>query len=241
MAVVIPVHNEEDLLADALEGVSGAVARLQALRPRIRVRVMAVLDSCTDGSAAIATDFAARTSWLSTLEVDFRNVGRTRRAGIWSVLGGAADGPPEAASSLWVANTDADSRVPENWLAVQAAMADAGADAVLGSVELDSAGTSPDVIRRWLRHHPFREEHPHVYGANFGVRASAYLWAGGFPRYLSHEDRILAERLRSMGFAVRATDTIRVLTSGRTQARAPHGFGFYLQRLGVDASLATEG
>ena len=40
------------------------------------------------------------------------------------------------------------------------------------------------------------------------------------------------ESLRNRGFTVTATDSVRVLTSGRTHARAPHGFGAYLRALG---------
>ncbi|MCU1522146.1 MAG: hypothetical protein JWN19_2531 [Arthrobacter sp.] len=34
----------------------------------------------------------------------------------------------------------------------------------------------------------------------------------------SHEDRTLAQSLRSRAFTITATDSIRVLTSGRTRA-----------------------
>jgi len=122
--------------------------------------------------------------------------------------------------------------VPGHWLVRQLEFAESGADAVLGSVEPDPVGMDPGVLRQWLERHPFEEHHPYVYGANFGVRASAYLAAGGFPLLASHEDRTLVQSLRSRAFTVTATDSIRVLTSGRTQGRAPHGFGAYLRNLG---------
>lgn len=156
------------------------------------------------------------------------------------MLGAAADTSPGAVAGLWLANTDADSVVPENWLVGQIRLAAAGADAVLGSVDVDPAGMAPELLSRWQSMHSFGEDHPHVFGANLGVRGSAYLAAGGFPRHLSHEDRVLAGRLREHGFDVRATDTIRVRTSGRTQARAPKGFGAYLRTLGRDIALAPE-
>ena len=96
---------------------------------------------------------------------------------------------------------------------------------MLGSVEPDPVGMDPELLRRWLDRHPFEENHPHIYGANFGVRASAYLAAGGFSQLESHEDRTLVQSLRSLAFTVLATDSMRVLTSGRTHARAPQGFG----------------
>lgn len=240
VAVVIPVHNEEDYLGSALAGVEAATSALRQVHPRIDVRVLVVLDSCTDGSAAIAAGYAARNTCFSVLEVAFRSVGRSRRAGNWQVLGAGTDASPGAAAGLWLANTDADSVVPDNWLVGQLDLAAAGADAVLGSVEMDPAGMPPGLLSRWESMHSFGEDHPHVFGANLGVRGSAYLVAGGFPRHLSHEDRVLAGRLREHGFDVRATDTIRVRTSGRTQARAPKGFGAYLRTLGMDVALAPE-
>lgn len=240
VAVVIPVHNEEDHLGHALAGVEAAASALRQDKPLTDVRVLVVLDSCTDGSAAIASEFAAMNSCFSVLNVGFRSVGRSRRAGNWQVLGAAAGTSPGAAAGLWLANTDADSVVPDNWLVGQLELAAAGADAVLGSVEVDPAGMAPDLLSHWWSMHSFGEDHPHVFGANFGVRGSAYLAAGGFPRHLSHEDRVLAGRLREKGFDVRATDTIRVRTSGRTQARAPKGFGAYLRTLGMDVALVPE-
>jgi len=245
VGVVVPVHNEEQHLARALAGLRAAADALQASTPRVGVTLMIVLDGCTDGSRAMAMQFAAMDSRISVLEVGFRSVGKTRRAGIGALL--AAHSPPQPPSAgpsparLWLANTDADSRVPVNWLLRQVELADAGADAVLGSVEPDPDGMDPEILRRWHAKHPFEEHHAHVYGANFGVRASAYRLSGGFPRQPSHEDRALVVNLRSHGFTVRATDSIRVLTSGRLHARAPYGFGTYLFALGLQPAVAVEG
>ena len=48
VGVVVPVHDEEDLLPAALEGVEEAV---DALPPPISCRVAVVLDDCRDGSS----------------------------------------------------------------------------------------------------------------------------------------------------------------------------------------------
>ena len=56
VAVVIPVHNEEDHLDRALAGVEAAASGLRKVHPCMDVRVLVVLDSCTDGSAAIASE-----------------------------------------------------------------------------------------------------------------------------------------------------------------------------------------
>ncbi|ALV43840.1 glycosyl transferase [Pseudarthrobacter sulfonivorans] len=245
VAVVIPVHNEEPHLARALAAVSAAADALQRSQSDTDVAIVVVLDACTDGSGAVAARFAAADRRITLLPVAFRNVGRSRRAGINLLLTGrlpyrAGADRVLAAGRVWLANTDADSCVPENWLLRQVELADGGADAVLGTVEPDPEGMDGELLRRWHARHPLREDHPHVHGANFGVRASAYVRAGGFPRQRSHEDRVLAARLRRYGYRITSTDTVRVVTSGRTEARAPQGFGAYLLALGMESAVAFE-
>lgn len=242
VAVVIPVHNEEQLLAGALGAVRTAANVLQAQRPEIAVSVLVALDSCTDGSTAVAARLAALDRRISLLQVRFRSVGGSRRAGSRAaLLASHEQGLPYASPQLWLANTDADSRVPEHWLLRQVQLADGGADAVLGTVEPDPEGTEGELLRRWHARHHLAENHAHVHGANLGVRASAYVLAGGFPRLRSHEDRALVERLHQHGAAVWSTDTLRVRTSGRTDARAPQGFGAYLLSLRQDPAAALNG
>lgn len=244
VAVVMPAHNEEEHLDRALNAVRRAIDMLHRTRPWVECGVTVVLDGCTDGSAGITAGHIAADRRIGALEVQFRSAGASRAAGIRAAGIGSLPGPPGPpgrpgprrrtplpAGRIWLANTDADSRVPENWLVGQLNFADAGADAVLGSVEPDPDGMDPQLLRRWRELHPFTEDHPHVYGANLGVRASAYLAAGGFPGNASHEDSILVQRLRSHAFTVTATDSVRVLTSGRTAPRAPEGFGAYLRDL----------
>ena len=235
VAVVMPAHNEDQHIGRALASLRAAADALQREHPGVRVTVTVVLDSCTDRSAEITAAYVLSDARFAAVDVRLRSTGSSRAAGARAAL---ACADPEA-SRMWLANTDADSSVPENWLLRQVELADAGADAVLGSVEPDPAGMDPEILRRWQERHPFLEDHPHIYGANFGVRASCYLAAGGFPRLHVHEDRALVERLRRRAFAVVATDTIRVLTSGRTHARAPQGFAAYLRALGRERPAAT--
>jgi glycosyltransferase involved in cell wall biosynthesis len=236
--VVMPVHDEEHHLGPALAALRAAAETLvQQRRPSAAAGITVVLDHCTDRSPDIAARFAESTAGLNTgvrvLHRRFRNAGASRAAGVEAALLDA-----DNFESTWLANTDADSRVPADWLVRQLGFADAGWDVVLGSVEPDSAGMDPELPRSWRLRHLLEERHGNVYGANLGVRASAYRQAGGFPPLRSSEDIALVEQLRRRGFAVMATDSTRVLTSGRTVARAPHGFGAYLRALGVETAAA---
>ena len=71
---------------------------------------------------------------------------------------------------------------------------------------------------------PLGGPHPHVHGANLGVRASAYLDVGGFPPLALSEDHALWHALRSGGHPVVATRRVWVATSARRQSRASGGF-----------------
>ncbi|MFE4194662.1 glycosyltransferase [Paenarthrobacter sp. NPDC056912] len=230
MAVLMPAHNEEQHIGRALSALKIAADTLKRECPEVRLTITAVLDSCTDRSVEITAAHGASDPRFNVVEVALHSTGASRDFGIRAALHHL---PAAATGSVWLANTDADSTVPQNWLTRQLVLANAGADAILGSVEPDPQDVEPAILRRWMELHPFREDHQHIYGANFGVRASAYLAAGGFPWLRAHEDKVLVERLRRHGFSVTATDTLRVLTSGRTQARAPEGFAAYLRALGA--------
>ena len=57
VGVVLPVHDEEELLPGALQSLEMAV---NALSPSISCRVAVVLDRCGDASTAIARCWGAR-------------------------------------------------------------------------------------------------------------------------------------------------------------------------------------
>ncbi|MGF9661143.1 glycosyltransferase family 2 protein [Arthrobacter crystallopoietes] len=144
-----------------------------------------------------------------------------------AVLGGGTTAPEAA----WIACTDADTRVPGHWLSVQATLADAGADAVLGTVEPDPDELDAVRLGSWRRRYTQQDRHSRIHGANLGVRASAYLAAGGFESVSEHEDVRLVARLRAAGAAVRSCPGLTTVTSGRLQGRTPAGFAGYLAGL----------
>lgn len=227
IGVVVPVHQEEELLEACLASMMDAVAAAPAA-----VMVVVVLDACTDGSAGIAARFP-----VTTLRLDEGNVGAARRAGaarVLDCLGG------QHARGTWITNTDADSTVPANWIAHHAARAADGADLVLGGVRPDLAALSPAHADLWLRTHPPGRPTGNVHGANLGIRASTYLDAGGFAALSEHEDVDLVARAVAAGGVVVATDGCAVATSARFTGRTPGGYAGYLRSLDADLRSAAQ-
>ena len=187
------------------------------------VTVMMVLDDCGDRTERICRAFP-----VDVIAVKARSVGVARHIGASALLSGVTD-----ADAIWLSNTDADSVVPKKWLRDQLAFAMAGADAVVGTVGLSDEesvlgqefkiGYAQNVSRGW--------DHPHVHGANLGVRGSAYLSVGGFPPVTVHEDRLLLRRLDASGATVIRSTRIRVQTSARLIGRCEGGFATALRQL----------
>ncbi|GAB3445921.1 glycosyltransferase family 2 protein [Phycicoccus ginsengisoli] len=230
VAVVVPARDEEELLPACLDSIDLARAELQAWRPDTHVTVLVVLDRCTDGTAAVV---AARRG-VRALSSDAGVVGAVRAAGAAAVLQGT---PAALLRHTWLACTDADTTVPRHWLRRQVELAEAGAELVLGTVE--PAGLPGELRSRWWARHTLGEGHPHVHGANLGVRGDAYAAAGGFPSLGVDEDVHLVAALRAAGRRCVATDTTRVRTSARGTGRvAEGGFAGYLRRLAVELGVA---
>ncbi|WP_028279953.1 glycosyltransferase [Arthrobacter sp. H5] len=217
VAVVIPARNEAEYLAGCLTAVGNARAALQKTLPQIAVTVTVVLDSCTDGSALVVAGFPE----AQVVTVDFGVVGRTRDAGIRAA---------PASRGLWIANTDADTAVPENWLTEQCRLAALGYALVLGTV-VPGPGLDDQRRGEWQSRNPLRDNHAQVHGANLGFARSIYLEAGGFAPLEVGEDVDLINRIKERGVPWTAVDSMRAVTSAREEGRAPSGFAHYLRNL----------
>lgn len=162
IGVVIPAHDEEQLIAACLDSVRRAAAH-----PSLHgeaVCPLVVLDACTDASLPIVS-----ASGFSHMTIGAHNVGVARAVGSQALL---------ARGVRWLAFTDADSRVASDWLVAQL---QAGADAVCGPVSVDDwSGLAPSVSAIWAKRYHDADGHRHVHGANLGVAAYAYARAGGF-------------------------------------------------------------
>ena len=129
--------------------------------------------------------------------------------------------------------------MPRNWLTGMLALADTGADLVLGTV-IPGRGLEAGTAAAWYREHRLVDDHPYVHGANLGIRASTYLALGGWPPISTGEDVALARLAQArVGTTVVATAAIPVITSPRRTGRAPAGFSSYLRGLAADALVAA--
>jgi cellulose synthase/poly-beta-1,6-N-acetylglucosamine synthase-like glycosyltransferase len=206
--VVVPVHDEADELAGALTALAEAIETVD-----VPVAVTVVLDACSDDSASIPG------ADVGVCVVDARCVGAARRAGFAMHTAG---------DDIWFATTDADSRVPRDWLQRHVHLAALGADAVVGTVvPRDWEQWPGDAERLFDADYRARRRggrHGHVHGANLGVRASAYTSVGGFPAVPADEDVGLVAALDAAGHAIKWDTDAPVATSTRRIGRAPAGF-----------------
>jgi len=219
LVVVVPVHDEAELLGRCLTALGVAVwtARRKGLRCVVRI----VLDDCSDDSALIA----ARHPFM-VVRSDAGVVGAARARGVDAALRELGGVP---AHRMWIANTDADSAVPANWLTLQADLAAASADVVLGTVRPDFTDLSPEYRENWLRTHVPGEPAGNVHGANLGIRAETYAAAGGFAHVPQHEDVMLVDQSRRLGARIVASDAAEVATSARTVGRTPGGYAAFIR------------
>jgi glycosyltransferase involved in cell wall biosynthesis len=229
LGVVVPAHNEQDLLPSCLASLRRAARAVRGTP----VHLVVVADASRDRTARVA-----RGGGAAVITTDARSVGAARAAGVREVLRRTAHLDP---ADVWLATTDADTLVPPCWLREQGRYANRGWDAVAGTIRIaDWSGHQPgtrSLFRK--RYGRGTGPHSHVHGANLGFRAAAYLRVGGFLDVPTGEDRALVAALTAAGSQVLRTRALTVLTSARRDARAPHGFGDYLAELDAEADTAT--
>jgi hypothetical protein len=237
--VAIPVKDEEERLLGCLRGLAQQI-------PPTPVRIVVFANNCVDQSASLARKFGGGLLPLDIRVVEARlppaaaHAGNARRAAMdiaeaWLMEGGERDGV--------ILTTDADSQVAPNWIAENLAAFEAGAEAVLGRIDLDGEGKFlPEALHRrgeledtyerlltelsWLvdplEHNPW-PHHATISGASLGVTRMAYCRVGRLPRVPLGEDKALIGLLSREGAKIRYCPTVYVITSGRTNGRAPGG------------------
>ncbi|ROS78646.1 glycosyltransferase family 2 protein [Cellulomonas sp. PhB143] len=226
LAVVVPAHDEAELLPACLDALAVSLAAARRARPDLVVAAVVVLDACRDASADVVARRTVPGGGLVGLAVAEANVGRARRAGVAHALERLGGADP---ARTWIASTDADSVVPPGWATHHLDLADDGADVVLGGVRPPLADLTPGRARAWLARHVPGVANGHVHGANLGVRADVYAAAGGYAPLVEHEDVGLVATARELGARVVATADAWVLTSARLVGRTPGGYARYLR------------
>jgi hypothetical protein len=243
--VAIPVRDEEERLPACLRALAQQRNRLGQSIPPTLVRVVVLANNCADQSADLARRLGGGLSLdVRVVEVQLppssAHAGAARRAVMdlaeaWLEEGGERDGV--------ILTTDADSQVAPNWIVENLAAFEAGAEAVLGRIDLDDEGKFlPEALHRrgaledtyerlltelsWrldpLEHNPW-PHHATISGASLGVTRMAYCRVGGLPRVPLGEDKALIALLSRQDARIRYCPTVHVITSGRTDGRAPGG------------------
>lgn len=218
VAVLIPARDEEQLLARCLESV---VRACLALPSSASFDVIVAVDSSTDRTKEIADRMVA--GYGAVIFTDAGIVGKARAQAAELAL----QNHNLPFERMWIANTDADSFVPESWIVEQLSLADQGIEAIAGTVDVDSFEEHDRFVPKKFREtYLIRPDgtHPHVHGTNLGVRADVYRKAGGWREIATAEDHDLWNRIGAVGASRISAGHIRVLTSGRRTGRAPRGF-----------------
>ncbi len=218
IAILIPARDEERLLPRCI----ASVLRAQAILPScFTTDIVVIVDSSTDRTLDVARALLAGAGIVLTTQAGAVGVARALAARV------ALHRYQAAPETCWLANTDADCEVPDNWLLDQVALAAAGVQAIAGIVGVDEFSEHRSHVARRFRETYLTNTdgtHPHVHGANIGVRADVYLKVGGWAPIETAEDHDLWNRLSCSGCKQRSIAWLRVMTSGRRIGRAPHGF-----------------
>ena len=217
-AILVPARNEQALLPRCLRSIAEARAALPA---SVTSDIVLVADCCTDRTAALAREILGPHGAVVCAEAG--SVGAARALAAGTALARSHVSPDRC----WLANTDADCEVPRDWLLLQLHFAARGFRAIAGIIDVDHFLEHDPAVEGRFRHtYPIHSDgtHPHVHGANLGVRADAYLQAGGWPALATAEDHDLWRRLEVHRHPRLSEASLRVLTSGRRTGRAPNGF-----------------
>ena len=232
IAVGVPARNEVESIETCLGSIIVAAQAVEA-----PASIVVVADSCSDGTADRARSVlrASGLPWR-VAERSFGRVGPTRNLACHMAvaLHRAIDH-----EYVWLATTDADSRVPHDWLVAHLRHEAAGWDGVAGLIEFAEGDISPELRTRFLdaiERDGTGNGHPHVHGANLGIKASAFLAAGGFADVAVGEDQQLWKQARRAGYSVVGTTDGVVTTSARRAGRAPGGLASFLEELSCSDS-----
>jgi peptidoglycan/xylan/chitin deacetylase (PgdA/CDA1 family) len=187
ISIVVPAYNEEDMIASC-------ICSLKQQDYNGKYEIIVVNNASTDRTAEIAGSLGATV------------VNENRRGYVHALRAGF-----NAATGDIIACTDADSRVPCNWLSTFSNRLAEPATIACSGVFLFNDGPL------WIRliGKGFGWMNYHLAGANMAVWRSAYLASGGFNQSINMgADVELGQRLKRQG-KVKIDRRLTVMTSGR--------------------------
>lgn len=252
--VAIPACDEAERIENCLDGLAGQ-EEWRGHFNLIRDLGIVLLVNNTSDQTFDRAEALLRARNLPFLCADVRLTAEHAHAG-------AARGLAMDAAADWlervgngtdglILTTDADSRVPSDWVRRTLAGLPGPVGAVAGRVHLDANEEQalPSSLRRRRRDERAYEEvllalsavidplphdpwpnHGTASGASLAVTLPAYRGIGGSPHVPCGEDRALVEALRRLDIPVRHDPAIVVTTSGRLVGRARDGFADTLRR-----------
>lgn len=236
VVVVVPAHDESAAICSTVESVAVALRCARRRRLIDAVSLQVVAHRCSDDTAMRARSSLQMVRSAEVAE-DFSStsIGQVRDRGARRGLARLGT-PPQ---STWLLSTDADTRVPRDWVAE--ILRQAGrhrATAVVGLADLDqfrghrqAEASYRALVESKMVSGDQMHQHDHVYGANLAIRADVYLAHGGFPHVPHGEDQLLIDTLAAHAVPILRTADIAVTTSGRMTGRAANGLADLLRRL----------
>jgi hypothetical protein len=247
--VCIPARNE----AERLPLLLASLAAQDVAGPDTPLRVVVLANNCTDGTVQSVRrserDGALANLDLrliaATLEGPEAHVGTARRMALeagadWLAEGGAEDGV--------LLTTDADARLPEDWVSANL-RALAGAEIVGGRLVIDGdeaidpavADLNDRVERYWTGVRRLEElldplpfdpapRHGDHTGASLAFPVSLYRAVGGLPPLPCGEDNALVGLMRDGGARLRHCPQVSVRVSARRDGRVAGGMATEMAR-----------
>jgi len=185
-SIIIPAYNEKDYIADCVK----SLARQDY---RGKFEIIVVDNASTDKTAKIAEEAGAKIVFEAE-----KNVSQARRKGSSEALGEI------------LAYTDADSKLPPDWISRMNKIFNSSDDIVAagGLFRFDEVGLTVNLlankiflpINGLVMKYFITPRVPFLTGSNMAVRREAYEKCGGFdPKFPYGEDNELATRLAKVG------------------------------------------
>ncbi len=251
-AVCVPARDEAQRLPRLLK----TLAEQQFREPQCRLRVVVVANNCRDGTAEIVRTMQKASAFsdldIRLIEKEFSaaeaHAGSARRTALdagadWLDADGIEQGV--------LLTTDADARVPPDWIAANLA-ALRHAEIVGGRLVIDAeapaeprlAGLNARIESYWASvrtleerfdpqpHDPAPRHGDHT-GASLSLSASLYRAVGGLPVLPLGEDNALVALVQDHGGRLRHCPAVCVHVSDRVVGRAEGGMAREMARRGA--------